>query len=163
MAVAAVLVAFAAIALAISLNRGSPLTATRSTTVTTPAPASVGVTPSSGRTHTKGGGAAGGSGRRTTTTSSTTPVSATPGGPPVISSLTPSSGSAGQGIEVAGANFLSPTGQIEATFNGQVAATSCPAQNTCTVTVPPMSGSSSAQVTITTASGTSNPVTFTYG
>ena len=54
------------------------------------------------------------------------------GGPPVISSLSPSSGTAGQGIQVAGANFLSANGQIVATFNGQVAPTSCPAQNTCT-------------------------------
>ncbi len=98
----------------------------------------------------------------TTSTSTTTPVSAAVGGPPVISSLTPSSGSAGQSVHVAGANFLSSSGQIVATFNGQVAPTSCPAQNTCTVTVPPSSGDPSAQVTITTASGTSNAVTFTY-
>ena len=75
----------------------------------------------------------------------------------------PSSGSAGESIQVAGTNFLSSDGQIVATFNGQVAPTSCPAPNTCTVTVPPQSGSSSAQVSITTASGTSNAVTFTYG
>ena len=81
----------------------------------------------------------------------------------MISALSPSSGAAGQGIEVAGANFLSADGQIVATFNGQVASTSCPAQNTCSVTVPPMSGGQSAQVVITTPSGTSNPVTFTYG
>jgi hypothetical protein len=49
-----------------------------------------------------------------------------------------------------------------ATFNGQVAPTSCPAQNTCTVTVPPSPGGATAQVTITTASGTSNVVTFIY-
>jgi hypothetical protein len=59
---------------------------------------------------------------------------------------------------------MSSDGQIVATFNGQVAPTSCPAQNTCTITVPPPPpGSQSAQVTITTASGTSNAVTFTYG
>ena len=80
----------------------------------------------------------------------------------MISSLTPSSGAAGQGIQVAGANFLSTSGQIVATFNGQVAPTSCPAQNTCSVTVPP-STSTSAEVVITTASGSSNAVTFTYG
>jgi len=81
---------------------------------------------------------------------------------PVISSITPSSGSAGERIQITGANLLSSNGQIVATFNGQAAPTSCPAQNTCTVTVPPQSGSSSAQVSITTASGTSNAVTFTY-
>lgn len=63
---------------------------------------------------------------------------------------------------MAGANFLSTSGQIVATFNGQVAPTSCPAQNTCMVTVPLMTGSSSAQVVITTANGASNPETFTY-
>jgi hypothetical protein len=95
-------------------------------------------------------------------TSTSTTVAAAPAGPPVISSLTPMGGTAGQTITVAGTNFLSSTGQILATFNGQVAATSCPAQNTCTVTVPP-STASSAQVVITTASGASNAVTFTYG
>jgi hypothetical protein len=95
------------------------------------------------------------------TTTSTAPP-ATPGGPPVIASLSPASGTAGQGIQVAGSNFLSSSGEIVASFNGEVAPTECPAANTCTVTVPPMSGSSSAQVTITTASGTSNAVTFNY-
>ncbi|HEX4163821.1 MAG TPA: IPT/TIG domain-containing protein [Acidimicrobiales bacterium] len=100
------------------------------------------------------------SGRPRTTTSTAPP--ATPGGPPVIASLSPARGTAGQGIQIAGSNFLSSSGQIVASFNGQVAPTNCPASNTCTVTVPPMSGSSSAQVTITTASGTSNAVTFSY-
>lgn len=80
----------------------------------------------------------------------------------MIASLSPASGAAGQGIVVDGSNFLSSNGQIVATFNGQVTSTNCPAANTCTVTVPPMSGSSSAQVIITTATGASNPVTFTY-
>jgi hypothetical protein len=66
------------------------------------------------------------------------------------------------GVQVAGANFLSSDGQIVASFNGEVASTSCPEQNVCTVTVPPMAGSTAAQLTITTAGGTSNPVTFTY-
>jgi hypothetical protein len=42
-----------------------------------------------------------------------------------------------------------------------VAPTSCPAQNTCTVTVP-SSNAPSAQVVITTAGGASNAETFTY-
>jgi IPT/TIG domain len=97
----------------------------------------------------------------TTTTASTPP--AVPGAAPVIAGLNPASGGPGQTVQVAGANFLSTSGQIVATFNGQVAPTSCPAQNTCMVTVPPMTGSSSAQVVITTANGASNPETFTYG
>ncbi len=84
------------------------------------------------------------------------------GGPPVISSLSPASGQVGQAVVVAGSNFLSSSGQIVATFNGQVAPTSCPAPNTCDVTVPP-SATASAQVVITTAGGISNAVTFTYG
>ena len=80
----------------------------------------------------------------------------------MISALNPSSGPAGESVQVAGSNFLSSNGRIVATFNGQVASTSCPAQNTCTVTVPTSTGSPSAQVTITTSSGTSNAVTFTY-
>ncbi len=80
----------------------------------------------------------------------------------MIAALNPASGGPGQAIQVAGTNFLSTSGQIVATFNGQVAPTSCPAQNTCMVTVPQMAGPTSAQVVITTANGTSNPVTFTY-
>ena len=97
-----------------------------------------------------------------TTTTSTT-IAATPGGPPVIDSLSPSSGAAGQTITITGANFLSSDGHIVAAFNGQVAPTACPTQNTCTVTVPPSNGAPSAQVTVSTASGASNAVLFTYG
>jgi hypothetical protein len=154
-AVVAALVVIAGIALAVSSGGGGQQAAAPpSTTPTVHAhtpPASH--HPASGR-HT---GRSGGQG----TTTSTAPP-ATPGGPPVIASLSPARGSPGQGIQVAGSNFLSSSGQIVANFNGQVAPTSCPAQNTCTVTVPPMNGSSSAEVTITTASGTSNAVTFTY-
>lgn len=81
----------------------------------------------------------------------------------MIAALTPANGVAGQGIEIAGANFLSSSGQIVATFNGHVVPTSCPAQSTCTVTVPTLPGVNSAQVVITTSAGPSNPATFTYG
>lgn len=104
-----------------------------------------------------------GSSSATTTTTTNTAAPPNASGPPVIAALNPASGSAGQAIQVAGANFLSSSGQILATFDGQVASTSCPAQNTCRVTVPPPpSGSETAQVVITTAGGTSNTVTFTY-
>jgi hypothetical protein len=148
-AVVAALVVAAAIALVVSVSTGpsalGPTAAGTSTVPSPPRPASPGA---------RSGGGHG-------TTTSTTLAGAT-GGPPVISSLSPASGAAGQAIVVAGANFLSSSGQIVATFNGQVAPTSCPAQNTCNVTVP-ASPSPSAQVAITTAGGTSNPVTFTYG
>lgn len=100
---------------------------------------------------------------RSTTTAATTSTTVSPGGPPQISSLSPDSGSAGQTVTVNGSNFLSSNGRIIAAFNGQPTATSCPSQEVCTVTVPPPSpGATSAQVTITTASGTSNAVTFSY-
>jgi hypothetical protein len=98
---------------------------------------------------------------------STTPTSApVPGlafGQPVITSLDPANAAPGQQIAVMGANFMSSNGSIVATFNGQVAPTRCPTQTSCTVTVPPASGSPQAVVTIATSNGTSNVVSFTYG
>ena len=158
-AVVAALVVVGAIALAVPLgnsprNTTPPSTAARAPTTIAGPQGAAGTTGPSHSTSTS----------RPTSTTTTTTVPSTPGAAPVISSLTPSSGTAGQGIQVAGANFMSSNGQIVATFNGQVAPTSCPAQDTCSVTVPPPTpGSQSAQVTITTASGTSNAVTFTYG
>jgi hypothetical protein len=146
-AVAATLVVSAAIALVVSVTGGS-----------SPSSPTAAGSPSTRPSPTT---APSGTGHSATTTTSTT-LAATAGGPPVISSLSPASGSAGQAVVVAGANFLSSSGQIVATFNGQVAPTSCPAQNTCNVTVP-ASTSPSAQVAITTAGGTSNAMTFTYG
>lgn len=154
-AVVAALVVAAGIALALSPG-------TSSRTSVPPTTATVAVHGRAARPAPSGGR----NGRPTPTeaappsTSATVPPS--PGGPPVISSIDPASGAAGQTIAIGGANFLSSDGRIVATFNGQTAATSCPAQNTCTVTVPPSSGSQSAQVTITTPNGTSNAGTFTY-
>jgi hypothetical protein len=157
-ATVAVLVVAATIALIVSLSGSSAPTSStaassgQATTVPSHAPS----------THPRSSGAH----ATTPTTSSpttTTPstVAVAPAGPPVISALSPASGSPGQSVMVSGANFLSTTGQIVATFNGQVAPTSCPAQNTCTVTVP-SSNAPSAQVVITTPGGTSNTETFTY-
>ncbi len=156
-AVAAVLVVAAVVALVVSLNTGGT-PAPSASSPAAPAPISPGH--AARPPDTAGHGRAGTPSAPSSPTSTTVPPPA--GGPPVISALSPSSGTAGQGIEVAGANFLSSSGQIVATFNGQIAPTSCPAQNTCSVTVPPMSGGQSAQVVITTASGTSNALTFTY-
>ena len=153
-AVAAVAVVALAVALILSLQGGS-------TRVATPPVATV--APSGGGHH-PAHNTPGTASSTTTSTTSTTPttIAATPGGPPVIDSLSPSSGAAGQTITITGANFMSPDGHIVAAFNGQIAPTSCPAQNTCTVTVPPSNGAPSAQVTITTAVGASNTVSFTY-
>jgi|HubBroStandDraft_1064217.scaffolds.fasta_scaffold357059_2 hypothetical protein len=152
--VVAALVLVAAGALAVSLGTGGSGTPTAPGPVTASAPRSGGAAPAR-RPTTRGSTV-------TTSTSTTTTAAPAASGPPVIASLSPSSGSAGQVLAVGGSNFLSSSGQIIATFNGQVAPTSCPAPNTCSVTVPPSSGGPTAQVVITTAGGTSNPMTFTY-
>jgi IPT/TIG domain len=147
-AVVGVLVVAAGIALAVSAGRGSG--GPSRSAASTPYPAHTRVSPPAATTTP-------------TTTSPTTAVASTPGGPPEISSLSPASGSPGQSTTVAGSNFLSSDGSIVASFNGQVTPTSCPSPEMCTVTVPPPTvGETSAQVTITTASGTSNAVTFSY-
>jgi hypothetical protein len=156
-ALVATLVVVAGIALAVSAGSGGP-------PVAAPPSSTAATTPHTSAPPARHGGRSGHAPGRSTSSNTTTsvPTPATPGGPPAISSISPSSGSAGQSIQVAGSNFLSSDGQIVATFNGQVASTSCPAQNTCSVTVPPMTGASSAEITITTSSGTSNAVAFRY-
>ena len=158
--IVAALVLVAAGALAVTLGTGggggspaslAPPRPAATTTVPKAAPA---------RHHPTTAGGTAATSTTTTTAPTAPPVAAS--GPPVIASLNPASGSAGQGIQIAGSNFLSSSGQIVATFNGQVAPTSCPAQNACSVTVPPSSGPSTAQVVVTTAGGTSNAMTFTY-
>jgi hypothetical protein len=106
----------------------------------------------------------------TTSSSTTSPSTTSPsslallaGNAPVVVSLDPAAGSAGQQIVVDGGNFRSATGEIVAAFNGVATSTVCATPSACTVTVPPSSGSSTATVTITTSSGTSNAQTFTYG
>lgn len=83
----------------------------------------------------------------------------------MVSSISPGGGSAGQTVTISGSNLYSPnTQQIAVHFGGETAPISCPTQTSCTVTVPSLPGSpSSVPVTITTQSGTSAPLTFTYG
>jgi hypothetical protein len=112
-------------------------------------------TPSNRRGHTRRGAS---DPRRTKATS------AVGSSAPFLSSLSPSTGAAGQSVTVTGTNFLSADGQIVARFGGQVTSTSCPDETSCTVTVPALSGSPrSVKVTITTESGTSNTLNFRYG
>jgi hypothetical protein len=67
-------------------------------------------------------------------------------------------------VTISGTNFISSDGQIVAYFNGQVAPTSCPDPESCSITVPTLTGTlSSVSVTITTDSGTSNAMAFQYG
>jgi hypothetical protein len=64
---------------------------------------------------------------------------------------------------VHGANLFSSNGLVLARFDGQPTRTRCATQSSCTVVVPPLPGSpAQAQVTITTASGISNALTFTF-
>ncbi len=98
----------------------------------------------------------------TSTSAPTTP--AEPDGPPALSALAPATGQAGQTVTVTGSNFLSSSGRISAQVDGQIAPVACPAQTTCTVVIPPDPGPApSAPLTITTDSGTSNALVFTYG
>jgi hypothetical protein len=81
----------------------------------------------------------------------------------VLSSLSTTSGGAGQVVTVSGSNFMSANGDVQAHFGSQEAPTACPNASSCTVTVPTLSGSSrSVPLTITTQSGTSNAVNFDY-
>lgn len=160
-AAVAALVAAAAIALLVSVIAGPSAPAPNATRSAPTTAAPTGSHSTGPRSGGRGRTAGTTSPSSSSTTSTSTTVAVAPNGPPVISSLSPSNGSAGQSITIAGANFLSTDGHIVATFNGQVAPTSCPAQNTCTVTVP-ASTTPSAQVVITTAGGASNAVTFSY-
>jgi hypothetical protein len=118
---------------------------------TTTSPASTGPSPATASSPT------------TVPSSTTTAPPPASGSGPVLSALSPSSGSAGQSVVVVGMGFLSSDGNVLASFDGQVAPTVCPIQTTCTITVPAMSDPPpTVPVTITTASGTSNALSFAY-
>lgn len=99
------------------------------------------------------------SGTATTVPSPTQPAPSV--GPPVLASLQPSSGTAGQSVVATGSGFLSPSGAISATVGGQTASVTCPDQTTCTLTIPPQTGTAtSVPVVIVTDGGSSDPLTF---
>jgi hypothetical protein len=82
---------------------------------------------------------------------------------PDLLSLSPSGGGSGEQVTVSGAEFMSADGLIVAHVDGEAAATSCPTQTWCQVTVPQLTGSPRAvPVTITTEAGTSGTLTFHY-
>lgn len=97
-----------------------------------------------------------------TTTSPAAPAAA--GGAPVIASLAPAQGAAGTTVTVSGTNLISADGQIVATVAGQPAPTTCPSPTTCTVVVPslPPTAPASEPLTLSTATGPSNTLNFTY-
>jgi hypothetical protein len=111
-------------------------------------------------------GSTGGSSGPGTTLPTSAPSSIAPpvpGVPPVLSTLEPSTGDAGQSVTVSGSNFLSPSGQITADVDGQAAPVACPSLETCSVVLPAVTGSpASAPVTSTTDTGTSNALLVTY-
>ncbi len=83
---------------------------------------------------------------------------------PELSSLAPSTGTAGQVLVVNGANLLSASGQITAQVGGENALIACPTSTSCLLQVPaPTGASTSVPVTVTTDGGTSNALSFTYG
>ncbi len=97
-----------------------------------------------------------------TSTSTPSPQPTAQAGTPVLASLLPSTGTAGQSVVVDGSGFFSPSGHISATVGGRTAPVSCPDQSTCTVTIPPQIGpTATVPVVIVTDGGSSNPLTFT--
>ncbi len=90
----------------------------------------------------------------------TAPVPAVSGGP-IVSSLEPAQGAAGQSVTISGRNFLSADNTIVANFGPDPAHTSCPSAEQCVATAPAgLSGT--VQVRVRTDSGSSNAVAFAY-
>ncbi len=139
-------------------NHGDPQPGGQATASTGLPGAATSTAPNGSRGTVAGHGAA------SSTSTSTSTTLAESVGPPALSSLAPATGQAGQTVTVTGSNFLSPSGQISAQVGSQLAPVTCSDQTTCTVVIPPDPGfTPAAPVTITTDSGTSNPLTFTYG
>jgi YD repeat-containing protein len=78
---------------------------------------------------------------------------------PSITSLTPSSGSNGQGVTIAGANFLASQGSSTVTFNGAAATATSWGDTSIGVTVP--ATATTGLVVVTVSGNTSNGVAFT--
>ncbi len=102
-------------------------------------------------------------------TSSTVPASSSlprspPGGAPVLATISPASGVAGQVVTLTGTGLFSADGVISVAFGSAPASVVCPTETTCRATVPtpPASSSGTVSVTVKTQSGTSNRVAFSY-
>ncbi len=95
-----------------------------------------------------------------TTTTTTAPAT---GSGPTISSISPASGGAGSVVDVSGSNLFSSNGVVLARVDGRPSPTSCPTRSSCQVTIPDLGGGArNVPVTISTAAGTSNPLSFHY-
>ena len=95
-------------------------------------------------------------------TTSTTPATGAATGP-LLTAVSPVSGSEGQRVEVRGSGFFSRNGSVVAYFGGTVAPTSCPSMTVCTVTVPDLgSRPGTTYLRLFTESGRSNALVFSY-
>ncbi len=88
-----------------------------------------------------------------------------PSGPaPVLAAISPGTGIGGQVVTLTGTGLFSANGVISVTFGSTLAPVRCPTETTCRVTVPPRKPSSgTVAVRVTTQSGTSNQLAFSYG
>lgn len=87
-----------------------------------------------------------------------------PGPEPVVTAIAPDGGPPGTTIVLSGQGFFSPNGAVQVTIGSVPAATSCATQESCIATLPalPLGTPSSVGVTVTTESGTSSPLAFSY-
>ena len=92
------------------------------------------------------------------------PPSAKPGPKPVLVEISPGSGAAGQRVTLRGRGFFSSDGHITVTFGPAQAPVACPSETTCHATVParPRTSSATVPVRVSTETGRSNPVAFSY-
>ena len=96
------------------------------------------------------------------------PAGSSPGAPAVVA-MSPKSGPAGSTVSFTGRGLFSPSGSITVLFGQVQAPVECPTQQSCTATVPAQPPGSpghapaaSVPVTVTTDSGRSAPIAFTY-
>jgi IPT/TIG domain len=89
---------------------------------------------------------------------------ASPGPVPVLAAISPAAGVGGQVVTLSGTGLFSANGVITVSFGSTLAPVRCPTETTCRVTVPPRKpASGSVAVRVTTQSGTSNQLSFSYG
>jgi IPT/TIG domain len=84
---------------------------------------------------------------------------------PLVVTVSPSSGVAGQTVVLSGSRLFSADGVISVTFGTVQAPVRCPTETTCDVTVPTLETAghpSTVEIVLSTQSGSSNAVAFTY-
>lgn len=82
--------------------------------------------------------------------------------PPAITSLSPTSGGVGTSVTITGTNFGASQGSSTVSFNGTAATPQSPSDwSDTSIVVPVPSAATTGNVTVTTAGGTSNGVSFT--